>query len=212
MNPHELQLGFLKFLPGAPIKNLIEKFDYQYQSHPPYEILSSKNLSPGQLNYLKKLSEVFDLFYNSKKFRFTLSRLLEEQDPVDVFDRLLNYMEKNGGFGKSLNLEDRYRTLSDAFGLERSSEHKDLLKLDYLYAQRVYRIPPFMKNGSATSIKPKTWSGDKKTPVIPFNHEIKILGNRAHLSPSYQPLYYAIVHPENSEGYLHLPKVERVNP
>ena len=212
MNPHELQIGFLKFLPGAPIKNLIEKFDYQYQSHPPYEILSSKNLSPEQLNYLKKFSEVFDLFYNSKKFRFTLSRLLEEQDPVDVFDRLLNYMEKNGGFGKSLNLEDRYRTLSDAFGLERNSEHKDLLKLDYLYAQRVYRIPPFMKNGSAASIKPKTWSGDKKTPVIPFNHEIKILGSRVHLSPSDQPLYYAVVHPENSEGYLHLPKVERVNP
>jgi anaerobic magnesium-protoporphyrin IX monomethyl ester cyclase len=63
--PHELQLGFLKFLPGAPIKKMITEYGYKYQSTPPYEFISNNNLSASQLNYLKKFEEVFDIFYNS---------------------------------------------------------------------------------------------------------------------------------------------------
>ena len=70
LRPHELQLGFLKFLPGAPIRDLIEEHEYQYQSFPPYELVSHKNLPAEQTIYLKKFAEVFDMFYNSKRFGF----------------------------------------------------------------------------------------------------------------------------------------------
>ncbi|SVE28686.1 uncharacterized protein METZ01_LOCUS481540, partial [marine metagenome] len=95
LRPHELQLGFLKFLPGAPIKNIITDYGYKYQSTPPYEFISNNDLSASQLNYLKKFEEVFDIFYNSKRFRFTVQRLLKKLPAVNIFNSLLEHMESN---------------------------------------------------------------------------------------------------------------------
>ena len=84
LKPHELQLGFLKFLPGAPIRDKIESHRYRYLSFPPYELLSHKDLSAGEVRFLKQFTDVFDLFYNSKRFQFSLSRLFQTQAPTSI--------------------------------------------------------------------------------------------------------------------------------
>lgn len=209
LRPHELQLGFLKFLPGAPVREVIESHQYRFQSFPPYETISNKDLSAGEVLYLKNFAEVFDLYYNTKRFKFSIDRLLRRWAPADIFDRLLQYMEDKRQIQSALSLDDQYRIFSGVFSIEEDPEGLDRLKLDYLYHQRVYRLPRFMQNRpSEEAGKPfKAWPGDKKTPLIPFLHEIRVDGSRVCLTPVSSPVYYAVVHPEGRAGYMARPRI-----
>jgi len=209
LKPHELQLGFLKFLPGAPIRDLIETHEYRFQSFPPYEVVSHKALPAGRVIYLKKFAEVFDRFYNSKRFRFSLDRLLETWEPAKLFDRLLRYMEMNGLFMRELSLDRVYRAFFEAFDLAGDGLAMDLLRLDYVYRQRVFRLPDFLKNPRAQGARFKSWSGDRKSPLFLFMHEIQFNGNGVNLNPAGEPLYYAFVHPKEKNGYMVQPAVVR---
>jgi radical SAM superfamily enzyme YgiQ (UPF0313 family) len=209
LKPHELQLGFLKFLPGAPINSEIESHGYQFQSTPPYEIISNTLLSSDQLIYLKKFTEVFDMFYNSKRFRFSIQHLFKKLDSVEVFNRLLEFMEANGLLFQPSSLDKQYKILHDVFSLGNTDLEFDLLKLDYLYSQRIFHLPRFLKsrNGESEKLKQKTWQGDRKSPLIPFNHEIEWHGAEVELTPSPAPQHYVIVHPNEDSGYIQQPSV-----
>lgn len=207
LKPHELQLGFLKFLPGAPIRETINSYQYQFQSFPPYEMLSNQDLSAEEVIYLKNFTEVFDSFYNSKRFVFSIDRLLTLWPAVELFNHLLSYLENQPQ--TALSLDNQYQVFAEAFNLLDNALALDLLKLDYLYHQKVYRLPPFMQknNGGKTF---KAWQGDRKTPLIPFQHEIKLTGSQAHLTPTQETTYYAVVHPQGQNAYIARPRLERV--
>ena len=208
LHPHKLQLGFLKFLPGAPIRNLIERHRYQFQSTPPYEFISNADLSANQVIYLKKFEEVFDLFYNSKRFHFSIRQLFREHSPVAIFNSLLEHMESKNILNQSHSLDDQYRILHDTFRLDADPATLDLLRLDYLYAQRVYRLPRFLQiQGS----EQKTWQGDRKTPLIPFRHKICVHAGEVEVIPASSTQYYAVIHAEGSSGYLCPPTLEWVS-
>ena len=208
LHPHKLQLGFLKFLPGAPIRNLIERHGYQFQSTPPYEFISNADLSAHEVIYLKKLDGVFDLFYNSKRFRFSIRQLLRKYSPVAIFNNLLEHMELKDAINQSHSLDDQYQILHDTFSLGADPATLDLLRLDYLYAQRVYRLPHFLQiQGS----KQKTWQGDRKTPLVPFQHQICIHAGEVEVVPASSTQYCAVVHTEGSSGYLRPPTLEWVS-
>ncbi|MFQ5672811.1 MAG: DUF4080 domain-containing protein [Nitrospinales bacterium] len=209
LRPHELQLGFLKFLPGAPIRDLIETHEYRFQSFPPYEVVSHKGLSADQVIYLKKFAEVFDRFYNSKRFRFSIDRLLETWEPAKLFDRLLQYMETNDLFMRGLSLDRIYQVFFEVFDLGNDDLGADLLRLDYVYHQQVYRLPGFLQNRRPKGARFKSWSGDRKSPLFLFMHEIQFMGNGVSLNPASKPLYYAFVHPQKKPGYLVQPTVVR---
>jgi len=207
IRPDELQLGFLKFLPGAPIRALVESHGYRFQARPPYEVLSHRDLSAGELIHLKKFAEMFDTFYNSRRFRFTLDHLFETRDAVAVFERLLEAVEARDGLFKALALDDQYHVLYETFALGDSPLTVDLLKLDYLYAQRTYRLPGFLRDREPPAT---TWTKDRRTPVVAFSHAIEISGGRARLTPQPGPRRYAIEHVEDG-GYIHAPVVHPVD-
>jgi len=213
LKPHELQLGFLKFLPGAPIHSEIERHGYQFQSTPPYEIISNDLLSADEVIYLKKFTEVFDMFYNSKRFRFSIQHLFKKWDPVKLFDRLLEFMENNGLLFQPSSLDKQYKILHDAFSLGDNALDFDLLKLDYLYSQRIFHLPRFLKSPSGDSgkFRQRTWQGDRKSPIIPFHHEIQWQGAEVELIPSPALQHYVIAHPNDESGYIQRPAIIRVN-
>ena len=212
LKPHELQLGFLKFLPGAPINDQVEKNNYLYQSTPPYELISNQDLSAEEVIYLKKFTEVFDLFYNSKRFKFTLSHLMIKNPGMELFDRLLNYMEGKNLLFNPHSLEEQYRIFMDTFDLQNDPTGFDHLRLDYLYAQKVFHMPPFLaeRNSVSKKVKFKTWTKDRKTPIIPFKHEIHINGTGLHLEPTEETFYYAIAHSDDKKGYIQKPVIHPV--
>lgn len=212
LKPHELQLGFLKFLPGAPIRDKIESHEYRYLSFPPYEFLSHKDLSAEEVRFLKQFNETFDLFYNSKRFQFSLDHLFQSREPVDVFKQLMAALEKENRVLNALSLDHQYRIFAETFCLESDPLAWDLLQLDFLYHQRSFRLPGFMtarlaSNGSA---RPKTWDGDRKTIVVPFRHTLEWQGLEPKLTPAPSPVYYAVAHAEAGSGYISRPRIERV--
>ena len=204
LRPHELQLGFLKFLPGALVNNLINEYGYQYQSTPPYEFLSNNNLSATQVIYLKKFEEIFDIFYNSRRFRFSIQRLLKKLSAVEIFNSLLEHMESKDMFNQPHSLDVQYKIIHDTFYLGSNLADLDVLRLDYLYAQRVHRLPRFLK---MEGCEQKTWEGDRKTPLVPFLHTISISNGDTEVIPVPSPHYCAVVHPQNSAGYLSPPSL-----
>ncbi|MCX7275280.1 MAG: DUF4080 domain-containing protein [Burkholderiales bacterium] len=84
IGPHEIQLGILKRLRGAPIARHTEAFDLRFSPSPPYNVLSTRDLSFAQLQRLTRFARYWDLIANSGRFRLTLPMLLG-QTPFERF-------------------------------------------------------------------------------------------------------------------------------
>ena len=118
-------------------------------------------------------------------------------------------METRGQLLMAHSLDHTYQIFSEAFDIENDSLELDLLRLDYVYHQRVFRLPRFLQKHSNMNTKFKSWSGDRKSPLFAFMHEIRFNGNSVNLNPVGKPLYYAFVHPQEKNGYKTQPTVVR---
>lgn len=82
----ELQLGFLKFLKGTPVRDKSNEHGFVYDPNPPYQIIESKYLSKFELDKITKLEHALEIFWNSGKTRNTLKYITEQ---YSIFDFLL---------------------------------------------------------------------------------------------------------------------------
>ena len=100
MRPEQLQLGFLKVLKGSLMHEKAEEYGILYQDRAPYEVLSTRWLSYGEIIRLKKVEEMVEVYYNSAQFANTLRRL-EGHFPsaFAMYEALGAYYEKNGLYG-----------------------------------------------------------------------------------------------------------------
>ncbi len=210
LQPHELQLGFLKFLPGAPIRRLIGPHGYVYQDAPPYEVISHRDLGAAEVVALKRFEEVFDLYYNRARFHFTLRRLMQVRPAWEVFQALAEHFAARGLLVPAHGPEALLRELRDcARGWLDDAELEDRLKLDYFYHHRARRVPGFL-NGHETAITPAVRALRKAQPdcaVAAFRHRLTLHNGTAELLPSETPLWYAFRYPEGNEGYFFRPAV-----
>lgn len=71
LRPHMLQLGFLKLLHGAPMRQQPERFSCEYSPQPPYEVLSTPWMNRCDLSVLHDVERAVDRVYNSGRFRRT---------------------------------------------------------------------------------------------------------------------------------------------
>lgn len=93
LRPHMLQLGFLKFLKGTPIRDSTQAV---FASQPPYEVISTPTLSSGELDELRGVEKVLDKLYNSGRFCYTLDYLLTGEDsPYSLFLALSKHIAKD---------------------------------------------------------------------------------------------------------------------
>lgn len=76
LDPHMLQLGFLKVLPGSIISDQAQERGMLWRSSPPYEILRSDGMSFDDLLLLKRIENQLDRYYNNESFTLTISYLL----------------------------------------------------------------------------------------------------------------------------------------
>ncbi len=114
MKPHMLQLGFLKILPGTPIWEQAEEYEYQYQSKAPYEVISNMFLSAGELAKLKMVEHVFDLYYNKGGFEKTLKylALVQHGSPFSFYEEFAQFYYQSGFQHRSHKKEDLYRIMN----------------------------------------------------------------------------------------------------
>ena len=95
LKAHMLQMGFLKLLYGADMRENREKYPCTFTEEPPYEVTSTPWLSSDEIKMLKKCEDAVDRLYNSGRFLLTLEYLTEKVgiSPFDLFN----------GFGNSVN-------------------------------------------------------------------------------------------------------------
>ncbi len=79
LNPQEIQVGILKRLRGAPINRHDEAYQMRYDPMPPYAILSTRDMSFGEIQRISRFARYWDLIGNSGRFANTLPVLLADQ-------------------------------------------------------------------------------------------------------------------------------------
>ncbi len=84
--PPELQLGFLKFLKGTPVRQKYEQHGYKFDPAPPYQIIESNYLSADELHRITLLEEALEIYWNKKRTVYALKYITEK---YSIFDFLL---------------------------------------------------------------------------------------------------------------------------
>ena len=139
MGAHMLQMGFLKLLHGASMRENKEKYPCTFSTEPPYEVRSTPWLSEEELLKLKKCEAALDRLYNSGRFRLTLTYLLEEleQEPFQFFYELGNEAKWSG-----TSLSEVSLTVYEYFAPRCNGQKlKELLAADLLCSASASQIP-----------------------------------------------------------------------
>ena len=68
LGPHEIQLGILRKLPGAPLARHDDAFAMRYDPAPPYEVRSTRDWPADHLARIARFAHYWDAFVNSQRF------------------------------------------------------------------------------------------------------------------------------------------------
>ena len=78
LQPHEIQFGILKRLRGTPIIRHTDNFQMVFDTHPPYTILSTRDIDFATMQRLVRFARYWDLIANSGRFNYTLKLILAD--------------------------------------------------------------------------------------------------------------------------------------
>lgn len=89
LQPHEIQVGMLKRLRGAPINRHSETFGMRYDPQPPYQLLCNRDINFSDMQRLNRFARFWDLIGNSGRFARSLPLILAERP----FARFLQFSD-----------------------------------------------------------------------------------------------------------------------
>lgn len=140
LQPHALQIGFLKLLKGSGVRRMRE---YKYVADPlaPYEVLSTHVLPYDDVRFLKYLEDVFERFYNSERFRTTFGYIGQqlihgETDAFSYFCDMTRAWLKEGNHKINLKDIDQIEFLYRFFLAKGDTIAAELLQYDTLVSYR----------------------------------------------------------------------------
>lgn len=145
MEPEQLQLGFLKVLKGSYMHDMASEYGLVYRTQPPYEVLSTKWLSYGDVLKLKGIEDMVEVYYNSRQFTGTL-KLLEQEfpDAFTMFEKMAEYYDVNGLTGLNHSRLARYEILYQFIRQEDSMQkYEDALICDLYLRENAKSRPTF---------------------------------------------------------------------
>ncbi len=126
MKPEQLQLGFLKVLKGSHMEAMAAKYGLAYRTQPPYEIISTRWLSFGEVLKLKGVEDMVEVYYNSGQFATTLELMEPEfANAFIMYERIAEYYRRNRLSGLSHSRLARFEILHD-FIVEMLEGKKDM--------------------------------------------------------------------------------------
>ena len=140
LQPHALQIGFLKLLKGSGVRRMRE---YKYVADPlaPYEVLSTHVLPYDDVRFLKYFEDVFERFYNSERFRTTFGYIGQqlihgETDAFTYFCDMTRSWLKEGNHKVNLKDIDQIEFLYRFFLAKGDTIAAELLQYDTLVSYR----------------------------------------------------------------------------
>lgn len=131
LGAHMLQLGFLKLLHGAPMREEREKYPCAYGEKPPYTVTSTPVLSEGDLADIALCEMGCERLYNSGKYKRTLCEVLAPH--VSPYTLFRDAGRALSALGLSYTLDDETKVLLDFFEAYLPRERvRDLLLWDHM--------------------------------------------------------------------------------
>ncbi len=134
LDPHYIQMGLLKILPGTPISKAMGEFKMASCVWPPYEVLSTRWMDHETILYLYWFGECVEAFYNNRFFRTVFQYIRKvEQNPFVFFESLLAVCNKHNFFELAATQELMSKMLC-ALSETRPDQDllHDLLRYDWL--------------------------------------------------------------------------------
>ena len=164
LQPHRLQLGFLKLLKGTALRRQAAIRGYQFSPFPPYEVLKNPTVSFAELLEFHLLEDVIEKYHNTQRFQHSL-HFLESgcSDPLAIMDALADFWRENKYYLHPHSNDSLYRLFWE-FGrqqltpklnqaLDQSLIFTELLKLDFLLQPGLQRLPRWFPQSPSQELK-----------------------------------------------------------
>lgn len=136
--PPELQLGFLKFLKGTPVREKYPEHEFVFDPNPPYQIIESNYLSKEQLHKITQLEHALEIYWNKKRALNTLKYVTQLYSIFDFLLELGIYFGERKPYHQ-YTLDDVYLIISsfvqEYYGND--TYLKELIALDYYLHYKV---------------------------------------------------------------------------
>jgi radical SAM superfamily enzyme YgiQ (UPF0313 family) len=148
LDPHHLQLGFLKLLKGSALRKNAEQYGIVYRDDPPYEVLFTPWLTAEELLFLKDLAEVLDRYINSGRARRAIRFLIgvKYDSPFLFYSEFTQFCREAGALSRPLSAENQAQLLGK-FAERKldTAQYREFLyqfKVDYLCSGAKGTVPP----------------------------------------------------------------------
>lgn len=124
LRAHQFQLGFLKVLAGTEMQRHEKEYGLISSSRPPYSVIATKWLTATEIDRLRGIADMVEIFWNSGLFRHALP-YLEKGFPSAfvLYDELLTYYRRELG-KKSLSPRNRGEFLAAFARTACTADHK----------------------------------------------------------------------------------------
>ena len=147
LRPNMLQLGFLKLLHGAPMRENPQEYPCSYSDEPPYEVTETPWLSSSELARLHQIEDAVERLYNSGRFKRTLNYLLEcfTCTPFELFERFADSSAEH--MTERITLDDYTALVYEYFGGQPNIDKtvlRDNMVCDRLATNASGRLPPVL--------------------------------------------------------------------
>jgi len=125
LGPQEIQIGILKRLRGTPIVRHDEEYRMIYAPHPPYEILSTREIPFADLQRMRRFARYWDIIANSGHFTATLKLLWQNAaSPFAEFLRFSDWLHTTLRRTHQIALHVIAQVLFDYLTEERGMDHE----------------------------------------------------------------------------------------
>lgn len=161
-----LQMGFLKLLYGAQMREEPQSFPCEYKKEAPYEVTSTPWLTNEEIKKLHNTEDALERMYNSGRFLYTLDYLINEEgySPFDLF-----YEFGNSTKVEKISLSQYAEKIYDHFSKTVDGELlREKLICDLLSCSSALQIPEIFKR------KDSKYKQIKKHFSVNENNQIKI--------------------------------------
>jgi anaerobic magnesium-protoporphyrin IX monomethyl ester cyclase len=136
----ELQLGFLKFLKGTPVREKFAEHGFVFDPNPPYQIIESNYLTRAELHQIELLEHALEVYWNKPRAFHMLKYVTQKYSIFDFLAGLGTYFSERKDLHQ-YTLKDVYELLFGFAEMHYPDDDilKQLITLDYyLY----YKVKP----------------------------------------------------------------------
>lgn len=149
LRPHEIQVGILKRLRGAPIAHHDTEWKMAYNPEPPYEILGNRLIPRADMERLQHFARFWEVLANRDAFPRAAPLIWRDQPSafrafMELSDALFARFKRHFGIPQEEVMEALFEFLTRQRGID-AGDAADALRQDYLDGHPPRGLPKFLR-------------------------------------------------------------------